>query len=450
MNLGDYLTGSNGWIVLGAITLAILVALYANRHSSFWLTELSYTFPLIGKLHRFSNDYSKSSHKGWLNVENTLCRDYAKHMSTISKPKFENNIEYLRKTYDLARKPMPKWILALIALLVVMEGFGFSYLLGGFMAAESSENTRQLLMVGIVVVLASVLLWTTHAAGHQLFRTNLLRDCFKQHQASDEDHGFTSRIIKLNERQSIDDDVPEHVQCANRIATRPGDRGSYSWMWITLTFIVIVAIGSTVLRMETLASTEADEAISGAPQLFQAAATAVAAAVAAAPDAGAIARHNAALAGFVLLAVIFLITQAVGMSVGYKYGFVGMQSMQAYKATSGEPDYHSYFAPFQHKMNVARLRLHKLHQLLESGAPKHMEFTKTFLDFIVEERKRGALDLHEPPKEPTYDEMVDEPSVTTAEAEPKAAQSTKPRMAVVSETQSEFEGKPQGESPAVA
>ena len=44
------------------------------------------------------------------------------------------------------------------------------------------------------------------------------------------------------------------MQCANRVATSPNDRGSYAWMWIAAGLILAIAVLSTVLRIETLHS----------------------------------------------------------------------------------------------------------------------------------------------------------------------------------------------------
>ena len=66
------------------------------------------------------------------------------------------------------------------------------------------------------------------------------------------------------------------------------------------------------------------------------------------------------MAGFTILAIIFIVTQLVGMSVGYRYGFAGKQSKEAYAATHGAAEYDSYWAPVQRRMNIANLRLHTL------------------------------------------------------------------------------------------
>jgi hypothetical protein len=411
-NLLAYLFSWSAWWVWTGLAAAVAGLLYANGHHSFALTDLAYRLPIVGKLTRYSKDYSLSSDEGWLNVENTLCADYARHLSALSKGQFDNNIQYLKKTYDHGRREMPSWALGLLTLLVVLEGFGFSYLLGSFVSAESSENLRELLMVGIVLVLAAILVWVTHSAGHQLFRTSLLRNCFREFQADTHvkakegqpQHAFCSRLVSLDERQSVDNGEPAHVQCANRVVSKPGDLGSYAWVWAAAALIIAIAIGSTLLRIETLQTSLVEDA-QGPGALFGGGG-------APKTDPAAASKQYAAMTGFVMLAVIFIVTQLVGIGVGFRYGFAGKQSREAYRNTRGSADYASYWAPVQTRINIANARLSKLHQLLEKNSPRPLEFTKTFFDFIRREQERGARDLHLPPG---YHEGTE-----GAEAEPPA------------------------------
>lgn len=383
------------WLLL-ALVAALIV--YARHHLSFALTDLSYTFPLIGKLHRFSKDHSRAD-DGWLNVENTLCRDYAQHMSALSQNQFDNNILYLKKTYDHGRRPMPPLAMALLAVLIILESLGFSFMLSTLMVTEGSENEHNLLTLAIVLVLAFILVWVTHAAGHQLYRTGLLRSCFREYQTQ-KDQAFSSQIVSLDENQRfVDANQPAHVQCANRVITKPGDRGTYWWVWLAVFLILAIAIGSTKLRIDTLHSAPADggafisdifhvdndpEAATPAPQPENAATAA--------------AREQAALTGFAILAVIFMVTQFVGMSLGYWYGFAGKQGKSAYRATRGAADFDIYWEPVQRRMNIANVRLYTLHRLLEQHSPHPLDLKHTFLDFIEEEQGRGARDLHKPPE----------------------------------------------------
>ncbi len=411
-DLLNYLFSSSAWWIWTLVALAVLAAGYALHDRNFALTDLAYTFPLVGRLSRFSKDYSETYRgNGWLNVEDTLCRDYARHVPALSDQQFNGHVQYLRKCYDHGRSPLPFWAIALLVLLVGMEGLGFSYLLGALINPEASEYIRNWLMFGIVAVIAAILVWVMHAAGHQLYRTNLLRSCFKEFQAN-KDPSFTSHIVSLGERHDIDDHwpegtklttpdgprdpgrpspTPEHVRCANRVATKPGDRGSYAWVWGAALLMLVIAVGSTILRVEMMhAEVDTSRSYAG---MFQVGQTAQPVADAAAAGA----REIASMTGFTILAVIFLATQIVGMSVGYRYGFAGKQSKEAYRATSGAPDYDTYWEPIQRRMNIANLRLHTLHRMLEKHSPRPIDFKKTFIDFIREERLRGADDLQLPP-----------------------------------------------------
>jgi Flp pilus assembly pilin Flp len=444
----NYLFSMAALWLWAALAIALLALIYLKRDSSFAIMDFLYTFPLIGRLARYSKDYSEANRGvGWLNVENTLCRDYARHCTAISQAEFDNNIRYLKKTYDHGRREIPFWVMGLLALLIILEGLGFSYLLGGFMAMEGSENTRQALMVAIVLVLATILVWVTHHAGHQWFRTSLLRHCFREYQKN-KDKAFTSQIVSLDEDQSIDQSAPSHVQCANRVVSKPGDLGNHAWVWIAGVLILSIAVGSTILRMETLhtsqieASREAAAPVAapeGLPSDLAAALTSPAA-----PDAGvdpaAASKEYAALAGFVMLAIIFIVTQLVGAGVGLRYGFAGKQSRLAHGATGGHAEYGSYFAPIEHRMMIANSRLLRLHQLLEKHSPTPIVFTKDFFDFVDEERARGATYLHKPP--PDRSASLEQKRLAHYRAEHAAA----PEAAGPSEaeTAGEAEGATQG------
>jgi hypothetical protein len=406
------------WMLAAAVAGALV---YLNRHS-FGVTEFLYTLPLIGRLARFSKDYSESnSQAGWLNVENTLCRDYARHCTAISQEEFDNNILYLKKTYDHGRREIPMWVIGMLGLLVMMEALGFSYILGGLMAAEASENIRTALMVGIVLVLATILIWVTHQAGHQYFRTSLLRHCFREFQKDKRpDRAFSSEIVSLDQDQHVDDAQPTHVQCVNRVINKPGDLGNHAWAWIAGVLVVTIAVGSIVLRVDAMHVAQAemaDSSVAAMPGGGEAAAAAdpaladpaampdPAAAPAASPPPAAAAaapqaaKENAALMGFIMLAIIFVVTQMVGVGVGLRYGFAGKQSKLAHKATNGHAEYGSYFAPVEQKMMIANARLLKLHQLLEKHSPTPIDFPKDFFHFVQQEKARGATYLQMPPPE---------------------------------------------------
>ena len=385
--IGNLFSGAALWIWLGLATVAAVF--FFLRHDSFTLTDLTYRFPVIGKLTRYSRDYSETKRDGWLNAEASLCHDYARHVTALSKAEFDRNCEYLRASYDHGRKPMPVWIFLLLSLLVVMEGVGFAYMLGTWMALESTQNERLFLTAGIVGVLAAILVWVTHSAGHQLYRTRLLRSCFQQYQASairtdakETRRVFSSQIVSLNDDQDVDQQHPPHVRCANRVITRPDDLGSYAWVWLASILVLLIAVMSVVLRVETLNGTDLlSSQLAGSEGDT---------------DAMLAAQQSAALTSFAILSVIFIVTQMVGMGVGYWYGFAGKQSKEAYRATNGCADYDTYFRPIRRRMSIADLRLTTLHRMMEKRLPHEINWDRDFLNFIQDERLRGATDLQDP------------------------------------------------------
>ena len=381
-------------IVLAVAAAIALGWFFLSSFDPFRLTDWAYRMPLVGRLARYSGDYSETRHGTWLNSEARLCHDYAQHLTCMPRDEFENHAEYLRKCYDNGRKPMPLWAWALFGVLLIAEAFGFSFMLAQWMAMEATENTAMLITGAIVLVLSGILLWVTHSAGHQLYRTRLLRSCFQQFQAHGlHDQGnrqrnrrYTSHIVSLSQDQSIDDDQPHHVQCANRVATSPHDTGSYGWVWMALGLIIVIAVLSTVLRIETLYSSgevaQAQEGFFGGGGGVDADQQQ--------------AKEYAAITSFGILATIFVVTQFVGMGIGYKFGFAGRESKQAYGLTRGCPDYETYYRPINRRTSTAKARLASLHARMERQMPGEIDWSRDFLTFIEQERARGATDLQHP------------------------------------------------------
>lgn len=142
----------------------------------------------------------------------------------------------------------------------------------------------------------------------------------------------------MNDPPGIDSNKPPHVQCANRVAHRSDDIGGRAWLWVAAALILIIAAGSTYLRIQTLAASEIAASTDVGAALFGNAPPA-----AAAGDSDAIAKaaqHNASLTAYMMLAAIFVTTQIVGIGVGYSYGFAGKQSHDADRFHQGLSEFH--------------------------------------------------------------------------------------------------------------
>ncbi len=406
-NIVSYLLSWSGlwvWLVMALIVAAIL---YIRPHP-FWLTDLIYRFPLVGKLARYSTDYAEQVPGGWRNVELTLCHDYARHASSMSREDFNNHIEYLRKAHDLGRRPLPFPALLLVIVLVVFEGLAFAYILGSWIAIESSENQRTVFMLATVAVLAGLLVWLTHAAGHQLYRRKVLRACFRAWKEKRGPH-FFSGVMSLSKDQDADDNEPSYVQCANRVAAHHNDFGSYILILLAFLFIAIIAVGATMLRLSTLETSNDADLLAN---LFGEFGGTPAQGGEGQPD------KFAAYVSFAILGTIFVVTQFVAMSFGYRYGFAGRESAAAYDETGGHTSYRSYWRGVQHRMNIANLRLQSLQRRLEQSAAP-IDWDKNFLDFVREQIAAGNTNLHEPP-------APDQPRPPT---QPASAQAEQPNAA---------------------
>ena len=117
-----------------AAAVAIAVTAYiAIARFNLWVRDFWATFPVIGTIARLSRDNTKSP-DGWYRAEETLCAVYAPFAEVVGQDEFRNSTMYLRKSTDLGRSPTPFGVWALLVLLVIAEGLGFSYLLGQWMA----------------------------------------------------------------------------------------------------------------------------------------------------------------------------------------------------------------------------------------------------------------------------------------------------------------------------
>jgi hypothetical protein len=365
---------------------------------SYWLMNWWYALPFVGRLARLSGDLTRSNRPGWLKAEQTLCADYRKHVMPLSCASFANYHAFLKKAHDHGRRPLPMWMWLFLGVLIVAEGLGFSYLLGAQMALEGSENVRTTLMMAIVLVISGILLWVTHAAGHQLYRTGLLRTCFKQWKASGSEKPLSVYPISLSEDQDIDNGDPEYSQCVSRVKARPVDRGNYVWVYIAVILIGSIAVGSTWLRFSHFAATRVASTVNATADPFAEQNDSLPGVVSAPQEAAdakaerdaASASKSEATAAFVTLGFIFAITQIVGIGAGYGYGFGAKESYKAWRQTRGHSDYNDYALPFEHRVQTAEARLQQLQQRLGENEGIIVPVGKTFKDYVTETTRSGA------------------------------------------------------------
>lgn len=328
-------------VAIGTMAAAALVimAYIANQRFKLWVVDFWATFPVIGTIARLSRDKTKGNN-GWLRAEEKLCAAYKPFVNLITRRMFDQRIEYMRKSADLGRTPTPMWAWFLLVILVIAEGMGFSYLLGTWMAREGSANTHTLLMFAIVLVLCVILVALTHFAGHQYYRTSLLRSCFARYKERGSDE-YSVHTVALKDDQDIDSREPDFKQTINRVGKHSHDVGSYAGGIIAIIAIAFIAIVSTYMRVQNMeaemarvvtgeAHVASSSQASGNPfdalLLPESVTSSQNAADSQAKNEEMNAFSKEGLAAFAMLGFIFVITQIVGMGTGYKYGFAGRES----------------------------------------------------------------------------------------------------------------------------
>jgi hypothetical protein len=381
--------------IYATLALGLTVAIYfAFRFEiNLWWMNCWYGVPFAGKMARLSRDTTHSSKAGWLRAEETLCADYRKFVLATSESEFRKRLTYMSKAEDLGRHPLPGWTIAILVILLIAEGLGFSYLLGTWMARDGSANVHTVLMLAIVFVLCVIMLFVTHAAGHQLYRTGLIRRCDKEWRDDGQQGTFRTTPVKLDEDQTIDDKYAPYTQVMNRV----GSSGGYAMVVIAVVAIAAIAVLSTWMRVNNLNHEIINSTVTGAAAAsngnpFASGLGLPSELTKPQQDADSNARAEAlsserseGMAAFVMLAIIFIVTQIVSIYTGYKYGFAGKESRDAYRGTRGFAVYDDYVDRSESIIQLAQAQLQTLQRNLAAQSGNiRLQLTKTFDDFLRE------------------------------------------------------------------
>ena len=377
------------------LAACIVIAIMWER-VKWWAVNTWYSFPLIGRIARASVSDQK------------LCADYKHFIRIRSRYDYDQKVTYLSKAGDTGRSNTPVFIWLLTIALVFVEAMGFSYVLAGYTIPGASENMQQLGALGIAFLISVLLVGLTHFAGHELYSNSKIRMARRSWIDKGRTGDLFTRDIPLGQEQSQDDDQPYYTQLVNR-----NKHGAHTSYWITIAtavFVLVVAIGSTYVRGKVLEKQLHD--IVGAPPTLQLGNPMPAldlgklqlpdddqAQVAAAHDKvledG---KHIDEVAGwgtFIVLAFIFVFLQILGILFGYKWGFAGKQSANAFKAI-GSGRYSSYEDVRDFYREISDVAQAKLEGLQNSRRNSHSRSstsadrseTLTFAQFMEQERDK--------------------------------------------------------------
>jgi len=245
-------------VVFAIIVLAFVITHW--REVKFWWLNLTYNFPLIGKISRLSKDIEgfDENHK-WFYSEERLCRDYYNFYEKVDKDSesFDEAKSYLHSVGELGRKPTPTFIWIMIFVLVVVEAFGFAYVLAGFTIPGASEATQQKGAIGVAMMLAILLVWLTHMTGQELHKNTLIKKIRRWYK-NDNAGGSNWRDLKPDEQlitidNTFDDEAsPNYIRMLNRLDVNDKVKATYTKTILTLSFIILVAVGATYIRDQVL------------------------------------------------------------------------------------------------------------------------------------------------------------------------------------------------------
>ena len=389
-----------------------------------WWHNTWYSFPVIGKIEGLSKDPNKdTTDPSWFKAEKTLCRDYKQFVRIQDEHDFNEKITYLTKAGDIGRKNTPKLIWILTVALVFIEAMGFSYVLAGYTLPGASENLQQTGAYGIAFLLSVILVAFTHFAGHELYKSAKIKNARQEWIEGGRKGKTTTGTVPLAKPQSIDDDQPGYVQLMNRVGTK----ATYYATIGTVIFVVIVAFFATYVRGQVLekqlqqqitgqsgssGSSVSVTVTAGGDGLNMTASQSPKSGIALpADDAAAnrsaeqkavadevnIDRHGG-WGTFIVLAFIFVFLQILGVFFGFRWGFAGQQSEDAFNAI-GFGRYSTYADVREHYKEISDTAQSKLEHLQQKLMNRNsmsgndgLHTSKTYYDFMEAEHSREATE----------------------------------------------------------
>jgi len=393
----------------GIILLAFFITHW--QEVKFWWLNFTYNFPLFGKISKLAKDIEgfDENHK-WFYSEERLCRDYYNFYEKVdvSDESYDEAKDYLHAVGELGRKPTPTFIWVMIFLLVVVEAFGFAYVLAGFTIPGASEATQQKGAVGVALMLAILLVWLTHLTGQELHKNTLIKKIRRWYK-NDNAGGHNWRDLKPDETlitidNTFDDkESPNYIRMLNRLDANDRVQTIYTKTILTVAFIAIIAIGATYIRHQVLiqeiASSHesalnifnddaspfgntdtgddadigalfgdagADDAKEDLSALFGSKESATPAA----------AKHKSSVsiedetnqkggdATFMILGLLFVFIQILGIFFGMHYDFAGRESKEAYECLRGFSTKKAFLSYYERaKTHIARIAQKQLQKL---------------------------------------------------------------------------------------
>lgn len=380
-------------LIAAVLTLFFVWKRYTD---DLWWADFWVCVPLVGKMGRWKKQThgienpSMWKEAGLPPPEESLCSTYIDKLPKVDRDVFTNASEYLKITHQNGRSLIsPAMFIALIVL-TIAEAAGTGMLIAPFVASEITGN--QMVWIGYVIatVMAVGLLGLTHAAGAAMYKRSAISKALGSVNATVE--GYTGHKISSGDDQQQDKDASPKVRFGSRVLEGAHDRGSLVVPVVAVSLLAVLLIGITWMRIKGLqiemTNHVADhgQLAAGGSNPFPAvpgldASTPMPTDVA---DASHAAQQNVdhelnsemfsqGIAGAIVLAIIYVITQALGFFQSFGSSFIG-DGKNAYRQTLGHTSFQSYFARhIKPALDRGNMRLTELRAHLGREVPKYRE-----------------------------------------------------------------------------
>lgn len=411
------------WLWTVPLSIAVVLAaflLWMKYTNDLWWTDFWVVFPVFGKMRKWVQDTHGIGDKstwekdGMPRPEVQLCSEYLDRQKdpAATKEVFDRAKEYLKLTHQSDITPTSKWMWILLIILTVAEATGTGLLIAPFVASEITGN--QMIWIGYIIalVMAAGLLGLTHYAGSQAHKFGTIRNHIGKVGRAHDD--LITQPVECGDDQAQDEIIPGRnraqtakIRFANRALEGAHDRGTLAWVLVVVLVLAALLGGITWMRIEgiriqmTKQSSEQAQSGGGSAANPFAGIPGMSDNIAA-PDTVAKSSNEAhakvraelnqekfsqGIAGSIVLALIYLITQGLGFLHALRHSFVG-SGHKAYKLTRGEASYKTYENKYVMPLiNKAQKRLEYLRaRLAENSDYRENPSTMSCFDYFLKQQ----------------------------------------------------------------
>ena len=365
-----------GWVSLVSALLFIAFIWWSRANEAAFFDFLM-NFPIrlfgyIGRVKQLkANTTNLNSRDSWRNgmptQERELCSAYIDKMGVISSERqFNNAVEYLGVTGQASVRPLSIGIWIVLFILTLGEAIGTGFFIAPYVSQHITSSQALPVAMALAIVLAIMLLGLTHMAGITFFERKTIREILGQIDGEASPEGYRNGediIYGSNHDQLADRGRTQAVRFYSRLNAKKY-RGTLSWTitaTILLLAVVVTVFGGRYYELGEKSTNEVQavnmEQGTGSDPFSSMMPSDLPKNVldAQAETRGKIAeevassRFGQGMMAAILLAMFYLIVQAVGFAATVTHSFFQSGS-KAYKDSRGCSTYEEYigkyFTPF--------------------------------------------------------------------------------------------------------